>query len=218
MKLAHIHNKQEKLEPIWHVQIAVLIAMGLQLFLDSRLTVGPKYVIAGFELLLMLLLAFLGPRTRRLTHLFAAILISLITVANMISLGLVLHSLFGGDKVTGKELIASGIGIYLTNIIIFGLWYWELDGGGLSRVLRKNAPMPDFLFQQMNPTVHAVIGDSWRPTFFDYLFLSISTATNFSPSDTYPLTHRAKLLMAIQILISLLTIALVAARAVGILA
>ena len=144
------------------------------------------------------------------------LLIAFISLANIVSLILVIHALFTDSHVTGRELIASGMAIYLTNIIVFGLWYWELDSNGIQGQSTKIRPV-DFLFPQMTPGEHVIEPGLWSPSFFDYLYVSTTNATAFSPTDTLPLTHRAKLLMSSQSIISLVTVALVAARAVSIL-
>jgi hypothetical protein len=218
MKLAQLH-KRSSVEPSWHVQLAVIVAIVLQLALDDRLTVGPKYVIAGLEFLLLISLALFTPKSRhaiRFRHSLAILLIAIVSIANISSLILVVHSLFGTHQVPGKDLIISALAIYLTNIIIFGLWYWELDTSS-DRVSSVAAIPIDFLFPQMNNEVVATSTRAWQPTFFDYLYVSITNASAFSPTDTMPLTHRAKLLMSLQSTTSLITIALVAARAVNIL-
>lgn len=215
LKLARIHPHGHKKEPIWHVQLALVLAVILQFALDSNLSVGSKYAIAGAEVILIILLALIRPKEKpSITHLrrsVALILIAVITVTNLTSLLLVINDLFHPGVVEGKDLIVSAVSIYVTNIIIFGLWYWELDSDGSS----DNLPA-DFLFPQMT-----VSGDKyykeWSPTFFDYLYLSATNATNFSPNDTVPLTHRAKLLTMIQTILSLTIIALVVTRAVSIL-
>ena len=109
----------------------------------------------------------------------------------------------------------TAIQIWLTNVIVFGLWYWELDRGGPGARCRENHREPDFLFPQMSTP--AAAPPSWAPRFLDYLYVAFTNATAFSPTDTLPLTAWAKVLMAIQSLASLLTVALVAARAVNIL-
>ncbi len=218
MKLAHIHHRKQ-LEPVWHVQLAVLAAIALQLALANELNFGPKYLIAGFELVLMVLLVA-APKTGdaawRLKRGAAILLIALVSLANIASLILVVYSLFAGSTASGRQLIASGMAIYFTNIIVFGLWYWEMDSGGVQGQSPDVAPM-DFLFPQMTPGEHVIEPGQWAPTFFDYFYISITNATAFSPTDCYPLTHRAKALMSVQSLISLITVALVAARAVSIL-
>jgi hypothetical protein len=99
-------------------------------------------------------------------------------------------------------------------VIVFGLWYWELDRGGVAARLRQNHRRPDFLFPQMSTPGS---GPRWTPDFMDYLYTSFTNATAFSPTDTMPLTAWAKLLMMVQSLASLLTVALVISRAVNIL-
>jgi len=215
MKLALVH--QQKHESVWHVLIAVLLAIVLQLSLANKLTIGPKYIIAASRHCLLVTLAVTGSAKHtsitKFRHTLAIVLIAFISIANFSSLVLVIHSLFNAGTVTGRELIVSGLAIYLTNIIIFGLWYWELDEGDATDAHKVN----DFLFPQMNADPIITGQPDWKPSFFDYLYVSVTNGTAFSPTDTLPLTHRAKLLMTLQSLIALLTIALVAARAVNIL-
>jgi uncharacterized membrane protein len=214
MKLAGLHHRGSLAEPVWHVQLAVLVAIGLQLSLSSSLTVGSKYVTAGIEVFLLGALATVKPgiKSARLnTRRFLAILlIALISLANLISLVAVIDALFNSIDVNGRNLLLSAGAIYLTNIIIFGLWYWELDN--------VDDTERDFLFPQMSSSASVTKQTDWNPTFFDYLYVSITNASAFSPTDTMPLTKRIKLLMTFQALISLITVALVAARAVNILA
>ena len=211
-------NKAHAYDPVWHVQLAVLVALLLQLVLPDRFTVGPKYALAILEAILLLLLAVTTPKlpvfrsaTRRIN---ALILIFLISAANIYSLWRVAEVLLGGSVTDGRGLILAAINIYITNIIIFGMWYWELDGGGPGQRRRVAHTERDFLFPQMNmPQPDA----NWHPTFLDYLYVSATNATAFSPTDTMPLSRRAKMLMLAQSVVSLITIALVAARAVNIL-
>ncbi len=219
MKLARLDN-QTNTEPYWHVYLALIIAIALQLGLNNKLTVGPKFVIAGFEVLLIIALASTVNITKkallRVRRLMAITLIAFISIANVASLILVISELFSSKNLSGRELIISGLAIYLTNIIIFGVWYWELDSGGSQGQSVESAPI-DFLFPQMTAKDSVPFLKNWNPTFFDYLYISITNASAFSPTDTMPLTHRAKSLMGLQSTISLITIALVAARAVNIL-
>ncbi len=221
MKLAHVHYKNREKEPVWHVQLAVVLAVAMQIALSNNLTVGPKLAIAGFEVGLLVLLTILNPTIRlgvmKLRRTIAVLLIACISVANVTSLALVLNDLFHhANHVTGKSLILSAFAIYLTNIVIFGLWYWELDSNGVQGQSTDVAPI-DFLFPQMRQPKGDPIRENWYPTFFDYVYISITNAIAFSPNDTVPLTHRAKALMALQSGISVVTIALVVTRAVTIL-
>jgi uncharacterized membrane protein len=105
--------------------------------------------------------------------------------------------------------------IWLTNVAVFALWYWQLDRGGPDRRARGDEDPPDFLFVQMT---EPSLARGWMPSFLDYLYTSFTNATAFSPTDTMPLTVRVKMLMLVQSMVSLITIGLVAARAVNILA
>jgi hypothetical protein len=213
-RLALLHHKANKLkEPIWHVQLAIASVVLLQLVLDSRLTFGPKYLVGGIELILLGTLMVVAHTTASLVlrRTIAILLTALVTITNVLSLALVIRALFGegAHLGSGQDLLISSLSIYLTNLVVFGLWYWEMDF--------KAGNMPqDFLFAQMNAPEHAGLHNKgWRPTFFDYLYVSITNATAFSPTDTLPLTHRAKFLMAVQSLVSLTIIVLATARAVN---
>jgi hypothetical protein len=111
--------------------------------------------------------------------------------------------------------LASAGAIYLTNVIAFGIWYWELDSGGPLARAAATRPYPDFLFPQM--TQHHLASKNWEPRFGDYLYVSFTNATAFSPTDTMPMPRWAKALMSVQSAIALSTTALVIARAVNIL-
>lgn len=213
-RLAHLHNKAATSgEAVWHVQLALIAIIVLQLLLEATLTVGPKYIVAGTEFMLLLLLMLVAHTERAIyvRRTLAILLTCLISIMNVVSLILVIGSLFGyGNAASGKDLLISAGSIYVTNILVFGLWYWEMD------FKSRNAPQ-DFLFAQLNAPEHAGLHNTgWKPAFLDYLYVSVTNATAFSPTDTMPLTHRAKALMAIQSIISLVIVVLVTARAVSI--
>jgi uncharacterized membrane protein len=138
-------------------------------------------------------------------------------VANVGSLLLLVHELLKpGNHMVGQRLIFSSASIWVTNVIVYALWYWELDRGGPQAREHERHRAPDFLFPQM--VTAGCAPSDWAPQFIDYLYVAFTNATAFSPTDTMPLTPWAKTLMGIQSLVSLLTIVLVAARAVNILA
>jgi len=208
-----------KYEARWPAQLAVVAAVTLQLLLPNRLTLGSHWVVPALELALLIPLTIITPmrhlREAPLTRAVALMLIAIVNVANVASLLLLVRALLAPQsKETGEELLISAVNIWLTNVIVFGLWYWELDRGGPVARSRAQHPKPDFLFPQM---VTPACGPNWAPGFVDYLFVSFTNATAFSPTDTMPLTAWAKMLFLVQALISLLTVALVAARAVNIL-
>jgi len=199
-------------------QAVLLIAIALQLSLDKSLVLGPKYVIAILELLLVFGIGVTTPLTHnigaRLRRGFSLALIAIISLANGASMILVANSLIHGASVEGRPLIFAAFSIFVTNIIIFSLWYWELDSPGLTG-LHKHDSSPKFRFPKMD--VHNIEAKNWEPAYFDYLYLSTTNSTAFSPTDAMPMTHGAKALMGLQAFISLLTVVLVTARAVNIL-
>ena len=204
-----------------HAQIALAVAIALQLLvwkMNDDLLAGPQFLLIPTEIGLAVLISFtVNMRTaheRGINHLFAVILLGLISVANVSSLLLVLHSLvITHATFSGPELLTSAIAILLTNVIVYALWYWEIDSPGLSRK-RWSKHDKDFQFTQQD-----LKGEypGWHPQFLDYLYLSVTNAVNFASADARPLTHAAKLLMGSQALISVLTLALVLARSVSIL-
>jgi hypothetical protein len=215
----------ERRDPFWAPQVIVLIAIALDFALPRRVTVGPVWLLPAVEipLLIALVIATPHPRVRYspLRRRIAMTLIGLVSAVNAVSLILLCHYLLrggtlpGGGKDPGRPLIFAGIALWLTNVLLFALWFWELDRGGpVTRTLEPDA-IPDFLFPQMTDERFAPVG--WRPALIDYLYTSLTNATAFSPTDTMPLTPTAKLLMGFQSMISLLTIGLVVARAVNIL-
>lgn len=120
-----------------------------------------------------------------------------------------------GPSRSAGELLSSAGDIYLTNIIAFGLLYWEVDRGGPVARAYADMPDPDFAFPQMSNQHLAPL--HWEPGIGDYLYLSLTNATAFSPTDTMPLTQKAKLLMGVQSSIALITIGLAIARVANIL-
>jgi len=213
-RLAHLHHRDNiAKEPIWHVQLAIIAVIVLQMLLDSHFAIGSKFLVGGIELVLLGLLMIIAHTAASLVlrRTLAIGLTALITLANVASLCLIVATFFGhGAAVSGEDLLISSLSIYLTNIVLFGLWYWEMDFKG-------GVKPQDFLFTQMNAPEHAGLHNKgWRPTFIDYLYVSITNGTAFSPTDTMPLTHRAKMLMAAQALVSIAVVLLALARAVSV--
>jgi uncharacterized membrane protein len=119
-------------------------------------------------------------------------------------------------EISGLTLLTSSVAIWINNVLMFSLLYWQIDSGGPSLGLRDTSRRPDWLFPQEGaPAEDLPFG--WIPAFVDYLYLSFSTATAFSSTDVLPLTHRAKLLMMVESSISLVTLVVVAARAINVL-
>ncbi|MGI8411496.1 MAG: hypothetical protein ACR2LV_02290 [Solirubrobacteraceae bacterium] len=197
----------------------MVAAVLLYVTLPERLTLGPTWLFPLLELALLVPLSIGVPmrhaRETRVHRMTSIALIAVVNAANVASLVRLVDSLLSGGSSGGAQLIFAAMQIWLTNVIVFGLWYWELDRGGPSDRCKPEHREPDFLFPQM--TTPAAAPPTWAPRFLDYLYLAFTNATAFSPTDTLPLTNWAKILMAVQSLASLLTVALVAARAVNIL-
>ncbi len=208
-------------EARWQVAIAVAVAIALQFPLPGRLVLlHPPWLLPAVEGLLLVALVVVNPhridRESRAIRLTGLMLAALISLANAWSVArLVIGLVQGTEGTSAGPLLVTGGGIWLTNIIVFGLWYWEFDRGG--PVARANATRmyPDFLFVQMT-SPHLAPPD-WEPAFSDYLYLSFTNAAAFSPTDVMPLSRWAKMAMTMQAAISIVTVALVVARAVNIL-
>jgi uncharacterized membrane protein len=207
-------------EPRWPALLAVAGAIALQLILPDSLIrgLGNRALIPAFEgaLIVVLLIANPGHISTEQSRLriIGVSLIALTSVANGISLTELIHALLYGSKAGGRPLVYASVPIWLTNVIVFGLWYWELDRGGPAKRQSPGHRRPDFLFPQMSTPG---VSPQWVPGFFDYFYTSFTNATAFSPTDTMPLTYWAKLLMMLQSLASLVTVAVVVSRAVNIL-
>jgi len=206
-------------EPLWPALLAMLFTILLQLDLSNRLTVGPPWLLPALEGLLLIGLMVASPRRvegkHRRRRVIALTLTGLVTAANIYSLVGLAHYLLHSHVAAGRALILSGVVIWLTNTMIFGLWYWEFDRGGPGLRAEGNDAAPSFLFPQM--TDDAIHPANWRPQLLDYLYVSLTNATAFSPTDTMPLSRSAKSLMGIQSLVSLVTLGLIIARAVNLL-
>jgi uncharacterized membrane protein len=214
-------------EPRWHASLAVLLSLVLYITLPPRLTFGPLWLVPLLTLSLLIPLSIIAPGRRgetRWQRVASIALIAVVNAANILSLALLIHSLthpVHRRAATGQELLVAAFQIWLTNVLVFGLWYWESDGGGpdaRAQAANGGPRRVDFLFPQLTLNQGTAVKNSpsWRPMFFDYVFLSFCTATAFSPTDTYPLSKTGKFLMMTEALVSFITIAVIAARAINI--
>ncbi|MEN4472961.1 hypothetical protein [Mycolicibacterium cosmeticum] len=202
------------------VLVAILVAVALQRAVPERYTVVPRWPLVVMELLLVVVLVAINPLrlTRRTTaaRWGSLALTVAITVDNTASAVVLDYRILSGDVSNDAAvLLGSGGAIFITNVLAFALWYWELDRGGPFARRAGEQPYPDFLFPQMSDPNTAAPG--WRPTFVDYLYVSFTNVVAFSPTDTMPLARWAKMLMTVQALVSMSTVALVIARAVNVL-
>jgi hypothetical protein len=206
-------------EARWPVITAVLAVITLQMLLPPRLAFPPHWLLPAVQFALLAGITAVNPgrvRHSRPLRMASLALIAMISLANAWSATLLVAALVhGGYGDAAGPLLATGAAIWATNVVVFSLWYWELDAGGPACRAGAHRVHPDFLFAHMQAP--ALTDPDWEPRFVDYLYLSFTTGTAFSPTDTPPLTRWAKLLMMLQSAVSLSTLALVVARAVNIL-
>jgi uncharacterized membrane protein len=205
-------------EQRWPFALAIAVMIGLQLTLPERYSLGAWWVLPAVEVVVIGALVAANPgRLERRTPMLRRLSLGLIAVASLGTawsvVRLVVDIAGGGDTGSAAELLGSGASIWLINVLTFAVWYWELDRGGALERAAGTDPYPDFLFPQM--TTPDMAPKEWRPQFADYLYLAFTNATAFSPTDTLPLSRWAKLTMMLQSAISLVTAALVVAKAVN---
>lgn len=211
--------------PLWPAIIATLADACLYLGLPESLSVGPRWLLLAIVVFLFIPIIIAHWRGHmRVTRILTLIANAVITASMIGSLTFLIQGL-PKHREAPEALLRSAAGLWLTNILVFALWYWRLDAGGPHRRASSKGQLKSaFLFPQMLQRV----GDdddsnagksraSWSPQFVDYLFLAFNTSTAFSPTDTAVLSRGAKLGMMAQSIISLAILVLIAARAVNIL-
>lgn len=205
----------------WPALLAILATGGSSAILSDRLTVGPSWLLLAF--LGILVVPAIISRLRgnhRLNHLILLAVCLLVTLSEVVSIALLLGSL--PDKtISAAGLLRDAAILWGSNIVIFSLWYWQVDGGG--PYARSHESCQDYRQQAELLFPPLTLGEQrpkfqeWRPGFVDYLFVAFNTSTAFSPTDTPVLSARLKVLSMVQAIISLVTLAALAARAINIL-
>ncbi len=215
-QLSRLGAKAAGPEPRWPAILAFLALGGLHSVLPQPLRFGPDWLL-GVVVCVMLVPVIVSYRTGRvgMNRVLSHLLLGVCTASMVWSLGLLIIRL-PQHKDTPQALLQAAATLWVANILVFASWYWRLDAGGPhARDLRASHTEGAFLFPQMLPPSDDFPG--WRPGFVDYLFLAFNTSTAFSPTDVPVLSRWDKLMMMVQSLISLATVALIAARAVNIL-
>lgn len=221
--------REEEIESRYEATFGVGLIMALQIALALvSLNGGWKLVgLPGWvwliptvpEAALLLALAWSAPwqrlEQRGQRRKVALVLVAIITAANVLALVALIASLVSAQEKSGAELLFKGATIWSTNVLTFGLLFWEIDRGGPIRRLSADPPPHDFQFpQDENPKLAE---PGWHPRLADYVYISFTNAIAFSPTDAMPLTRHAKMMMLAESAISATTVLLVAARAVNIL-
>jgi uncharacterized membrane protein len=194
------------------------VAIVIQLLLPNSLDLFSKWVLPVIETVMLVMLFVISPEKltgpHSLRHRMSITVAALASIANGIALVELSTQLLRHDVDNGHQLIIAGVAVWLSNVLIFSLWYWNMDAGGPGRRAEGSSDEMDFLFPQ---TGVPEARPGWRPFYPDYLYVALTNATAFSPTDAMPLSITAKMVMSLQSLISLVTMGLVIARAVNIL-
>lgn len=200
---------------------AVVAASALTLARPSELLVAPSWVLPAIEGVLLAVLIVRDPgRIDRRSGTLRAVSIGavgILVLDALLATGQLTVILVQGGSLTNSatDLLSAGVVVWVSNVVAFALLYWELDSGGSAARAHGLPSTPDIAFpQQLNPELAP---PGWRPQFHDYLYLGLTTATAFSPTDAMPLRGWVKLLMTVEALISLVVLGLVVARAVNVL-
>jgi len=208
--------------------VAVLVAAAAYALLPESLLIGPRFILPIIELALLVVLVITNPvrlvRQTRWSRMASSALAAIVILANLVALGILVAQLLTPSP-TAPSLLVAAMQVWLTNVIGFGLLYWELDRGGpVARRIEDRSALPpaDWRFSQdenHDAITEVARGSSeksgWVPIFVDYLYLSLTNSSAFSPTDTMPLSTRAKALMAIQATAALFITLIVIARAIG---
>lgn len=222
-------DDQADLRPHWHrphlgehrwpVLLVISLVIVLQYSLPHNLSLSIQPLVCYVEAALLLVLLAINPRRISshvpTTQVIGIVLVAITTLSNTASAIKLINAIITQNVTDARSLLGFGGSIWITNVVVFGLWYWELDRGGPGKRAEAVHPYPDFIFPQMSDPLYAP--QTWHPNFFDYLYTSFTNASAFSPTDVMPLTRWAKMLMLFQSMTALLMVGLVFARAVNIL-
>ena len=202
--------------PRWPAAVALLAVGALYAVLSEDLSIGPRVFLLAFVAVLLVPLTTAHLRgSHRLARRISFGVIGFVTVAVVVSTVLLVSSALNVGTSAPALLRAAAL-LWIINVVTFSVWYWETDGGGPAQRRREGHRSEDFLFPQMN--LGGGVARGWSPTLLDYLFLAFNTSTAFSPTDTAVLSRQAKVLMMMQALLSLVSLAVLVSRAINALA
>ena len=213
-------NRVTGIESRVQVMSALAVAIVLTALLPARVANHPRWLLPGLASILFVIVLLVNPlkspeRARQLRPLTFALL-AVVSLGNAASAARLIVDLVNGEGIQSADtLLLTGGAIWVTNMIIFAVWYWEFDRGGPGARAMMTKQYPDFVFPQMTDPTN--VDPDWEPQFVDYLYLSFTNATAFSPTDVMPFARWAKLTMMAQSIVSLTVVVLVVARAVNVL-
>lgn len=209
-------------EPRWPVVLATFVVIFVLAALPGRIRLMPVWClyIAGAAVVVPMAgirLSTAKTRWLRIERTATLLVVGLMAAGTLGALAYLIVAMVGHSAdMGGLELLTSSVAVWVSNVLMFALLYWQIDRGGPGARAGGVSPRPDLYFSQEGAPAEALPPD-WRPAFVDYLFLAFSTATAFSPTDVVPMTPRAKMTMMLESSISLVTIVVVGARAINVL-
>jgi len=217
-----MNGRAQFFEPRWPVALAILAVIFLLAILPDRVRLLPMWgtYVIGFSVLMPIVAVGVTAaktqwlRVERTITLWFFVVVGAFTLGNLANL--IAAMVYRSAEVSGLQLLTSSIALWVINVLTFSMLYWQIDRGGPEARLNAPSTRPDWLFPQEGAPGEDV-PRGWEPNFVDYVYLAFSTATAFSTTDAMPLTSRAKLLMMLEGTISLITIVIVASRAINIL-
>lgn len=210
----HMRKSTMPRTPRLAVLVGIIVLGILYLILPESLTIGPSWLLPAIEIVLMIplvILLFTDNVPHIAIRLLSLALLAVVTIGLIGGIVLLIKSLPYNKDAT--SLLRSAVLLWCSNVLVFALWYWEVDGGGPHQRHLSGHQAADLMFPQQADGNKS----GWVPHFVDYIFVAFTGATALSPTDTYPLTRTAKMLMMIEACISLVIVVLLAARAVNIL-
>jgi uncharacterized membrane protein len=198
---------------------AAFVAIAGQTWVSHSLGLKPAWLFAVVSA--VLLLASIGiyyspwDEPSIVTRWLSAGLIGVLVIANAASIVLLVRGVFVGSSLDAIGLLVTGVALWAVNVAMFALAYWELDGGGPEARMRHDR-LPDLVFPQQQDNGPGIVPDGWAPQFSDYLYVSLTAATAFSPTDAMPYARSMKLVMAVESTMSIAIVAMIVARAVNV--
>lgn len=212
-------RRKTSIESRWSAFAAIVVVIGAQSWIANSLSLRPVWpypVVTGVLLLLSLGVYAGKSEPGRLLRRLSVGLVSILVLSNLAATFWLIRGVFVGPKLGGAGLLLAGVALWVANIAIFALAYWELDGGGPEARALGYDGYPDLVFPQMQGDSRDLIDPDWKPMFPDYLFVAVMTATAFSPTEAMPFTRRVKLVMGTEGVVAFAIFTMLVARAVNV--
>ena len=213
------HSALHGAESRWPAFAAALVIIVGQTLVASSLQLRPVWLLPGVAALLLLMSIgiYVSPaKPGRIARMVSIGLAGVLVTANVVSLALLVRGVFVGSDLSPINLLGTGVALWAVSVLVFAIVYWELDGGGPEARLERRREFPDLVFPQQQSDQEKLTSADWQPSFGDYLYVSLTAGTAFSPTDTMPYTKGAKLAMGVQSTLSFVIAAMLVARAINI--